>query len=395
MSASTSKKARAALYSAVDDRLTHYDVDVAAATLAVGRSVQMLAKVQYVWPHPKGGFLYIATSSGGAGVQSDHNHVSAFTIAPDGTLHPHGTPRPTARRAVHICVDPAGKYVICAHNFNGGGMTVHRIEADGTLGASVLQDGALECGNYPHQVMVFPAGRAVLISDRGIDAQPDKPEAPGALRTFGLEDGILSPGQAIAPGGGYGFGPRHVAFHPTRPWMYVSDERTNRLHMFVCPDGHIEPEPSYIRDTLAAPSNVRPRQLGGPIHVHPGGRFVYVVNRSDHSIDSGGGNLFQGGENNIAVFAIDPDTGEPALIQHAPTHSFHVRTFAVDPSGRLLVAASIMALSVAEENRIRRVPAALSVFRVGEDGALSFVRSYDVETAGTQRQYWAGMIGLT
>jgi 6-phosphogluconolactonase (cycloisomerase 2 family) len=195
----------------------------------------------------------------------------------------------------------------------------------------------------------------------------------------------------IAPNGGYGFGPRHLDFHPTKPWLYVCDERTNRLYMFACPDDHVGAAPSYTRNTLAEPDNVRPRQLGGPIHVHPNGRFVYVVNRADQNVD----NVFLGGENNIAVFAIDPDSGAPTLIQHAPTQSFHVRTFALDPSGRLLVTASIMPLSVSEENRVRHVPAALSVFRVGEDGLLSFVGRYDVETEAAQRHYWAGIVGLT
>jgi 6-phosphogluconolactonase len=39
------------------------------------------------------------------------------------------------------------------------------------------------------------------------------------------------------------------------------------------------------------------------------------------------------------------------------------------------------------------VPAALSVFRVGEDGKLTFVRKYDVETGG-RYQFWMGIVGL-
>ena len=114
--------------------------------------------------------------------------------------------------------------------------------------------------------------------------------------------------------------------------MYVSDERTNRLYMFRFVDDQLEAEPAHTRDTLANPDDVRPRQLAGPIHVHPSGNAVYVVNRSDHAVDVGGRRVFGGGENNIAVYAIDPVTGEPFLIQHADTRSFHVRTFACDPA---------------------------------------------------------------
>ena len=142
-----------------------------------------------------------------------------------------------------------------------------------------------------------------------------------------------SPGQVVAPGGGFGFGPRHVVFHPTQPWLFVSDERTNKLRVFACPDGQIEAEPAFVCDTLEEPDTVRPRQLAGAIHIHPSGKFVYVANRSDHGAAEGG--PFRGGENSIAVFAIDPNTGAPKLVQHAPTQSIHVRTFALDPSQKI------------------------------------------------------------
>ena len=106
-----------------------------------------------------------------------------------------------------------------------------------------------------------------------------------------------------------------------------------------------------------------------------------------------GERVFGGGENSIAAFAIDPRTGEPTLIQHADTHSFHVRTFAFDPGGRLMVTASIKPLAMREGNIVKTVPAAQSVFRVAREGKLDFVRKYDVETAGKDH-YWMGMVGL-
>jgi hypothetical protein len=121
---------------------------------------------------------------------------------------------------------------------------------------------------------------------------------------------------------------------------------------------------------------------------------VFVANRADDSTEEDGRKVFTGGENNIAVFAIDPSTGEPTLVQHADTQSFHVRTFACDPRGRLLISASIKPLGLRDDTEIREVPAALSVFRIGPDGRLSFVRKYDVETPGGQMQYWMGIVAL-
>jgi hypothetical protein len=68
-----------------------------------------------------------------------------------------------------------------------------------------------------------------------------------------------------------------------------------------------------------------------------------------------------------------------------------VRTFTLDPGGRILVAANISPMQVREGTRVVNVPAALSVFRIGADGKLDFVRKYDVETNG-KTQWWAGMV---
>lgn len=385
---------RLALYSAVDDQLTHYEVDVEAATLTHRSTVRLPAKAQYAWPHPSRRHLYVSTSNGGPRVKSDFNHVGAWAIAADGALSQLGEPRPLARRAVHMCVDPAGRFTLNGHNFGGGGITVHRVAADGAVGDEVPQPQALDFGVYPHQVMVFPSGRTALIVDRGNKAQAEKAEDPGALRTFGFADGVLSPGQVVAPNGGWGFGPRHVSFHPRQPWLYASDERTNRLYMFRHPQDVLEPEPAYTRDTLADPAHPQSRQLGGPIHVHPSGRCVYVANRCDQHVEEDGRKVFAGGENNIAVYAIDPQTGAPTLLQHADTQSFHVRTFACDPGGRLLVTASIKPLGRREGDAVREVPAALSVFRIREDGRLDYVRQYAVDTQEGQMQYWMGMVAL-
>jgi 6-phosphogluconolactonase len=382
-----------ALYSAVDDVITHYDVDVDAATLTKRSTIIVPAKVQYAWPHPSRKHLYFSTSNGGPRVKSDHNHVSALAIAPDGSLSSYGEPKPLERRAVHMCVDPSGRFILNGHNFPTSGITVHRIAPDGAIGDQIEQPAELGYGTYPHQVMVFPAGSPALIVDRGNKAQDERPEEPGALRSFGFEDGQLSAGAVVAPGGGYGFGPRHIDFHPSKPWLYVSDERTNRLYMFRFDGGEIEPQPACTRDMLADPQHVNLRQLGGPIHVHPSGQWVYVANRADHTVSIDGQKEFGGGENNIAVFRIDPDCGQPQLVQHADTQSFHVRTFACDPSGRLLVTASIKALAVRNGATTEVTPAALSIFRILSNGHLEFVRKYDIETTGAQLQYWMGIVG--
>ncbi len=41
------------------------------------------------------------------------------------------------------------------------------------------------------------------------------------------------------------------------------------------------------------------------------------------------------------------------------------------------------------------VPAAISMFAVGSDGKLEFVRKYDIDASEQKQQFWAGMVTLS
>lgn len=388
-------KANVKLYSAVGEELTHYDVDVDALTLTKRKTIKVPAVVQYAWPHPNRRALYVTTSNRGKGMKSDYNHVSALRIDPaSGALSHLGDPVPLWARAVHCCLTADGQYLLNAHNLPHASITVHRINADGSIGSEVKQPAGLAFGIYPHQVMASPQTGTVMLIDRGNDAKKDQPEDPGALRLFRIDkDGVLSNLAAIAPDGGYGFGPRHIDFHPVKPWVYASLERQDQMYMYRMQGESIEAEAAYKRTTLAHHVEVKKRQLAGPIHVHPNGRTVYVANRNDRTVEYAGQQVWAGGDNTFAVYAIDQATGEPTLIQNADTRTIHVRTFAFDPSGRMMVAASIEPIKVREGDKVVDVPATLSVMRVGSDGKLEFVRKFDVESNG-KTHYWMGMFGL-
>jgi hypothetical protein len=68
-------------------------------------------------------------------------------------------------------------------------------------------------------------------------------------------------------------------------------------------------------------------------------------------------------------------TGEPTPIQHIETQKIHPRTFHIDPSGRLLVAQHNLPVNVRDGDAVKTVPAGLSVFRIGDDGKLTFARN--------------------
>lgn len=389
---------RTVLYQSVGAVLTHFDVDVAAATLTRRTSVTLPSNVQYVWPHPSRKFIYVSTSdapSGNTSIPGVMHRLCALRVASDGSLALHGEPQPLPSRPIHHCVNPTGTHVLCAFN-NPSNITVHPINADGTLGPQVVQKAKVDVGIYAHQVVVAPSNRIVILPARGNDAAAGKPEDPGAIKVFRFDDGQLTDAQSIVGGrNGFDYRPRHVDFHPTRPWMYVDIESQNEMHMhrLNAAEDKVEETPAFKTTTLATIRDPKLRQTTSAIHVHPNGRFVYTANRADSTVEIDGKRVFAGGENSIAVFAIDQTSGEPRRIQNVDPLTHHVRTFSIDPSGRLLVSASIRDMWTRYGNEVRLAPAGLTVFRIGADGKLELVRKYDVELNG-KLQWWTGMMGL-
>jgi 6-phosphogluconolactonase len=390
---STSQKV--ALYANVGADLTRYDVDLAGAELTKRETVTLPAAVQYAWPHASRRYVYVASSSSAPGYSTGgtEHHVTAFAIDPSGgALTPHGEPIRLPTRPIHISTDIPSENILVAFN-NPSAVRVYRINKDATPGEEVKQSGPIDAGIYAHQVRVTPDNKLAVLVTRGNEGTPTKPEDPGALKVFDYKDGLLSNEVSIAPNGGKEFGPRHVDFHPTKPWMYVSIETQNKMYTYRIENGRINPEIAYRTETLAEPNNIRARQAAGTVHVHPNGRFLYGANRAEQTVEFQGKKVFKGGENSIVVYAIDQSTGEPTPIQHADTQKFHPRTFHIDPSGRLLVAEHNLPVDVRDGDTVKTVPAGLSVFRIGDDGKLTFVRGYDVDV-GDKTMFWMGMVPL-
>jgi 6-phosphogluconolactonase len=386
---------KVALYANVGADLTHYDVDVAGAELIKRSTVTLPAGVQYAWPHVSRRYLYVATSSSasGYGAAGTEHHVTALRIEPaNGALTPHGTPIRLPTRPVHMTTDIPSKNILVAFN-NPSALRVYRINDDFTPGEEVKHPGPIDAGIFAHQVRVTPDNRLTILITRGNEGTPTKAEDPGALKVFDYNDGVLTNEASIAPNGGKEFGPRHLDFHPTKPWMYVSIETQNKMYTYLMKGGRINPEIAYRAETLAEPHNIRARQAAGTVHVHPNGRFLYGANRAQATVEFQGKQVFKGGENSIVVYSINQSTGEPTPIQHIETQKIHPRTFHIDPSGRMMVVQHNLPVNVRDGDAVKRVPAGLSVFRIGDDGKLTFVRKYDIDV-GDKTMFWMGMVPL-
>jgi 6-phosphogluconolactonase len=380
---------RVALYAGVGEELITFGVDMERATLTRQSSLMLPGFVQEAWASPGGTFLYVAWSNGGSsytgsGVEprGDQHGITAFRVDARGALRQQGPPAPLRSRPIHITGDGPGRYLLVAYN-DPSGVSVHAINADGGVGAEVPQRSPLDAGIYAHQVRVLPSNRAVVLVARGNEPTASAREDPGALKVFRYEAGALSDEISIAPQNGLGFRARHLDFHPARPWVFLTIEAQNRLQVYRRSEEGLEPTPLFSASTLSDGGGVRAGQTTSTVHVHPSGQFVYVGNRGTPA----------GGVNEIAVFRIDQATGEPSLIQNVDTRGFTPRTFALDPSGRLLVVGNQNSVSVGEGPSMKLVPANLAVFRVGSDGTLAFVQRYDI-AVDRKPLWWMGMVAF-
>lgn len=392
MAPSSSSPATTAFYASIGPTLTRYEADLANATLTAKQSLNLTLDIQYAWRHPERPIFYVAISNGGPGKTGNQNQIVACRIdETSGDISLFGPARDLPWRPLHLSLDKRNQHLLVAYN-NPSGVTVHKIDADGSIGDRVPQSDDIDVGIFGHQVTVTPDGDAAILVCRGYDAEDGKAEQPGALKVYGYADGKLSPRVSIEPNGGFGFGARHLDYHPSKPWLYLGIERQSELHVFQLGSGSVRAEALHKISTLAGPNAGPARQAMSGIHVHPNGKVVYVSNRAYGSSQSVLGGEAPEGEDNIAVFAIDPETGAPTPIQHAPTHGHLPRTFSIDATGRMLVAAnSEPTTKVTPDGNKREVSLSLVTFQVADDGTLTETGMIEFPDKD-QRLFWAGFL---
>lgn len=371
------------LYASLGERILGYRIDADAAQLHLLSETKAPANLQFAVKNSTGTMLYVTSSNAGngtLGAKGDTHVLQAFSIdAATGQLKPIGETIALPERPINLGLDHDDRFAVVAYN-QSATLSVHPIQPDGSVSPAVAQGQAPQAGIFTHQATFTPNNHFVIALARGNDAVKHVPDQPGSINTFSLDaKGLLhkASSTAIDPG----IGPRHLAYHPTQPWVYVAMERGSKVYTYkLNADGALQAKPSYKSDTLASLANLEtPRQRGGVIQLSPDGRFLYVSNRADAATEIDGKRVNNGGENNIAVFAIDQRTGEPHRIQVIDGQGIEARTMKVDPSGKLLIVANQMTQWVRHDGKLSKLPANLAVFRIAKSGKLEFVRKYEMD----------------
>lgn len=371
---------RAALVVALDKKLLRL-ADASARGFGQADELATLdAAIQYAAWHPTRPLLYVVTSDADtSGRRGPARHALTTLRLTAAGAEIAGASQPLPAAANHIAAHPDGRLLFLACHQPSMLLAIE-VGADGLPGATMGRFGADAVGPFAHQAAVAPSGDAVVVSARGNDARDGQDEERGVLTTFSLRHGQLSPEGALTMPAG--LGPRNLDFHPSQPWAYVAMERGNRLAAMRWNGSGFDPMPRFIAETLVEPARLRPRQRVGPVRLHPSGSHVYVANRADRIFREGATRVFAGGENNIAVFALDPGSGAPVLVQHIDTGGIEPRSMSVNAAGTLLAVGNQTAFKGMVDGVSRTIAASVAVFAISFDGRLSLLHRRAVEGDG-------------
>ena len=393
-------KTRSSVYAGIAPGLVQYEINPVDFTLEKKSEFELPFIVQYAWPDADGTVLYVGASNRDT-VNPVHKAYALKIDSETGALSQLGDAVDLPYRPVHVTVDGAGEHFLLAYN-RPSELAVIKINADGSLGGFVDEASAVDSGIFPHQVRVTPDNKFAISVARGNPAefgwwaQKGPQKDAGALNVFEYAGGVLGSRTSVTIGDGTRFGPRHLDFHPTGPWVYLSLETQNEVVVYRRDESGIIDEPLQRVSTLADPDGALIHHGLGTVHVHPNGHAVYFANRSHKPIPQSNGTsviLSEQQDNSLVVYSIDPGTGTLTQIQRINSGGLCPRTFGLDPTGRVLVSANAKALWVQDGDDVHRQPANLATFKVHDDGRLELQHTYEVELPPGKAITWAGVVG--
>jgi 6-phosphogluconolactonase len=242
-----------------------------------------------------------------------------------------------------LSVDSTGKAAFVA-NYWGATIATYSIQSDGTLSNPIEtfnyreprfgKDGPNTVRQeqpHPHSVFLSPDNRFLIVNDLGHDA----------LSVYSIDAATakLTPSSPLLTSVRAGSGPRHIAFHPNGRWIYVVNELDSTLDRFLWSTTHATPSASPRGLLINADTTVstvakdfpKEKNTAAEVMISPDGKYLYVSNR---------------GEDTLVVFAINDD-GSLKEVQRISCGGKTPRHFTFDPTFRWILCGNQESASVA------------------------------------------------
>jgi 6-phosphogluconolactonase len=261
-------------------------------------------------------------------VDDDNAHegsVTAYAVdRATGALNKVNTVPTGGNGSTYLGLDVPSMTLFAA-NYASGSVSSITVNEDGSLGSlvsTITETGSgpnkRQASAHAHSAAVDPSGRYALVPDLGAD-RVFVYGFDRATHALSATDDAGSRAFVAPPGSG----PRHLAFGPQGRFVYLLTELSADLMVlrWDASQGQL----TLVQSVSVSSEDFHGAKSGAELAFGKDGRFVYVENR---------------GENALAVYRVNPDSGELSLVQRAPAGGQKPWGFGIDPSGKWLLVAN-------------------------------------------------------
>lgn len=251
-------------------------------------------------------------------VHGDFKKVTSYRVKEDHTLEYLNTAEISGKNPVDITVDRENRRVIVATLQGGTLYTIERKE-DGSLGeviAAYTYEGKTEGSvSTIHQCLWDQKQNYLFACAQG------RIYGYGQMRALKYDHETGSFTECSRFLARTWDEPRHAAIHPNNRWVYMCEEKGNKVLYFQFDE--TTGELQAMQELTTVPETVTGYSDASEVMVDPSGRFVLVSNRYTDS---------------IAVYRIDPVTGYLKTTGFFPCLGKTPRFFGFAPNGKCYVA---------------------------------------------------------
>lgn len=274
--------------------------------------------------HPEKRFLY-SVSDDRFSDDEPYGTLSAYSIDKEtGMLELLNEQSVVGRGTAHVSVDPLGEFVYVS-NYSEGNLVVYRIHEDGSVSEAVdnvQHEGSSvneqrQQGPHVHSIIPSQDGRFIYVSDLGIDKIK--------IYEVDRETGELSAAEIPYFENEPGSGPRHFTIHQNGEFAYSVEELSVTVAVLKVDSENGSLDQIQRLSLLPEGVDREDTMSGADIHISPDGQFLYVSVR---------------GEDLIAIYSIDAESGELSVVGHESTVGSHPRNFMIDEKGEFLIVAN-------------------------------------------------------
>lgn len=249
----------------------------------------------------------------------EDGYLTSYGVDPkNGHLESLGTISSQGVGPAYVALDQSGRFLLLA-NYVAGNVVVYPRGKKGRLqppSANIQHSGSSinpdrQEGPHPHSIITSPENDFVLVADLGLDK----------IKVYGFDEetGELTPQSDRDVSVPAGSGPRHLAFHPSGHYVYLTLEMSSQVAAYRYNQGQLTLVDLY--STL--PPTFSGSSSNAELRITSNGRFLYASNR---------------GHDSIAAFTINADSGELTFVHTISTQGKTPRNFAIVPGDKLLVA---------------------------------------------------------